>query len=190
MVTLQNKRRSRATLNGKHEPLRLDLGCGSNTREGFIGVDNAKNCTAKIKHDLTVTPWPFESDSVDEVSSSHFLEHLTGPERIIFMDELWRVMKVGAKATIQVPYWASMRAVQDPTHQWPPICEASFLYFNRGWREASKLEHYLGKANFGFTYGFQLTPETAARNQETQNFWIGHNVNTVMDLVVTLTKEA
>ena len=188
--TLTKPRLSKPSRNGHQELLKLDLGCGDNCKEGFTGVDNAKGCSAKIKHDLTVTPWPFESDSVDEVHSSHFLEHLTGPERILFMDELWRVMKVGAKATIQVPYWSSMRSVQDPTHQWPPLCEASFLYCNRGWREQNKLTHYLGKCDFDFGYGYQVSQETALRSQEVQSAWIAHNINTVSDLVVTLTKRA
>lgn len=191
MVKLKTHSRiPKASRNGKHEPIRLDLGAGDNCREGFTGVDNAKGCSAKIKHDLTVTPWPFESDSVDEVVSSHFLEHLTGPERILFMDELWRVMKVGAKATIQVPYWSSMRAVQDPTHQWPPICECSFLYFNKGWRENNKLTHYLGKCDFDFGFAYQVTQKTASRHQDVQMEWAAHNINTVDDLVVTLTKKA
>jgi len=191
MVKLKNQPRiPKPERNGKQEPLKLDLGSGSNTREGFIGVDNAKGCTAKIKHDLTVTPWPFESDSVDEVVSCHFFEHLTGPERILFMDELWRVMKVGAKAVIQVPYAWSNRAIQDPTHQWPPVCQETFLYFNRKFREDNKLGHYLGKCNFGFNGAFQLTPDTASRHQEAQSARVTYNINTALDLIVTLTKEA
>jgi len=188
--TLTKPRLSKPSRNGHQELLRLDLGCGDNCKEGFTGVDNAKGCGAKIKHDLTVTPWPFESDSVDEVHSSHFLEHLTGPERILFMDELWRVMKVGAKATFQVPYAWSNRAIQDPTHQWPPICENSFLYFNKGWREQNKLTHYLGKCDFDFVYGHQVPEDTAVRAQEVRCARIANNINTVADLVVTLTKRA
>lgn len=174
--------------NGKVELLKLDLGAGSNTKEGFTGVDNAPDSTAKVKHDLRVIPWPFKSESVEEVFSCHFFEHLTGPERILFMDELWRVMRVGAKAQIIVPYWSSMRSVQDPTHQWPPLCEASFLYFNRDWREQNKVSHYLGKCNFNFSYGFQLYPEVQSKAQEVQVFQTAHYVNSAMDLHVHLEK--
>ncbi len=55
-------------------PLKLDLGCGPNPREGFHGVDSIKFDKVGTVADLT-KPWPFENDSVDEVHCSHFVEH-------------------------------------------------------------------------------------------------------------------
>jgi hypothetical protein len=60
-------------------PLRLDLGCGNNPREGFEGVDKfAPN--AKHKVDLFKFPWPWADNSVDELHASHFLEHIPARE--------------------------------------------------------------------------------------------------------------
>lgn len=167
---------------------KLDLGCGMNRQSGFTGVDNVKTEQVDIVHDLLTFPWPFETESVEEVFSSHFFEHVPAKLRFKFMDELYRVMVTGAKATFITPYWSSMRAVQDPTHEWPPICEASYLYFNRGWREANKIGHYMGKCDFDFSYGYFATEETKAKNQEAQQFSVGHYINAVNDLQVTLTK--
>ena len=90
--------------------------------------------------------------------------------------------------TVIVPYWSSPRAVQDPTHQWPPIVEQSFLYFNAEWRKANKLEHYLGKCDFDFTYGYLAEQDTANRSQESQQFWVKHYIGAVNDLQVNLVK--
>ena len=84
--------------------LKLDLGCGRHKREGFLGVDSSPDCGADVVHDLNVIPWPFEDASVDEVNCSHFLEHLDGAERIVFMNELYRVMKPGGLLSIQMGY--------------------------------------------------------------------------------------
>ena len=188
----KSSRIAKPSSNGEHKLIRLDLGCGKRFafHEGFIGVDANKACKPDVVWDLTVTPWPWESDSVDEVVSVHFLEHLTGPERNIFMNELWRVLKLGAKAKFQVPYYSSQRAIQDWTHQWPPLSERSFLYFNRGWREANKLDHYETKCNFGYTYYYILEGETAQRAVEVQCKWAKQYLNAVDDLIVTLEKEA
>lgn len=57
------------------KPIKLDLGCGQNPKEGFDGVDLWAP-DAKHKVDLFKFPWPFASDSVDEVHCSHFIEHI------------------------------------------------------------------------------------------------------------------
>jgi SAM-dependent methyltransferase len=166
--------------------LKLDLGCGANCREGFTGVDLYNG--AQIKCDLMKFPWPWKDNSVEETFSSHFLEHVPGPERIKLMDELHRILIPGGKAIFIVPYWSSARSIQDPTHAWPPIAEQSFLYFNKGWRDANKLGHYLGKCDFDFTFGYLADPETAAKNLESQAFYVKHYLQSVNDLQVVLTK--
>jgi hypothetical protein len=168
--------------------MKLDLGCGINKREGFVGVDISADCKADIVHDLRVTPWPFKDGEVTEVWCSHFFEHLSGPERMAFMDELYRVMKPGAQATLITPYWNSMRAIQDPTHAWPPVCEASYLYFNKGWREQNGLQHYPIKCDFDFGYGYALDGDWQVRSQESRQFALKHYNGVVNDLQVVLTR--
>ena len=141
-----------------------------------------------VVHDLTKFPWPFKPESVEEVVSSHFLEHVPGRLRVGFFDELYRVMVSGKTATFVVPYWSSMRSVQDPTHEWPPIAETSFLYFNREWREANGLAHYLGQSDFDFSYAYLIDGMWNARNDETRMFAVRNYNNAVNDLQVTLTK--
>src|SRR5262245_49044872 len=111
-------------------PVRLDLGCGNGLKDGFIGVDKYPSTQADILHDLLEFPWPFGDESVDEIYCAHFLEHVPGKQRGIFMDEVYRILKPGARATFVAPAYNHQRAVQDYTHEWPPICPNSFWYFN------------------------------------------------------------
>jgi hypothetical protein len=169
-------------------PLKLNLGSGSVRMDGFTNVDISPDCGAEIVHDLSVFPWPFEDDSVEEVHCSHFLEHLTGAQRIGFMDELWRVLKPAGTANIITPYWASSRAIQDPTHQWPPIAESSYLYFNKQWREDNGLSHYPIRSDFDFTYGYNIDQPWSARSTEARDFAMRHYLHVASDLHVVLTK--
>ena len=122
-------------------PLKLDLGCGIHKQVGFHGVDVRKFEGVDTVADLR-KKWPWRDNSVAEVHCSHFVEHLTAPERIHFVNELHRVMEKGAKATIITPHWASCRAYGDLTHQWPPVSEFWWYYLSKSWREGTKEQDY------------------------------------------------
>lgn len=169
-----------------NELLKLDIACGQNKKEGFIGVDIVKMPGVDVVHDLTVFPWPFKDDSVDEAFISHYIEHT--PCLIKFMNELHRIMKKGAICNITAPYYNSMRAWQDPTHT-RAISEASFLYYNLQWRKDNKLDHYPITADFDFQYGYNFYPEWAARNEELRAYAAKHFTNVIMDICVMLTKK-
>ncbi len=150
-------------------PLRLDLACGQTPQQGFEGVDFFCT-TAKHVVNLQAFPWPWADDSVDELFSSHFVEHLpmvyvsasgniykTVPDdpgdRDLFMrffDESYRILKPGGKFTVIVPNARSDRGFQDPTHR-RFIVPPSFCYLMKPWREANGLDHYLGSCNFEVT---------------------------------------
>lgn len=132
-------------------------------------------------------PWPCYDGSIGEVYSAFFFNRVPGRRRFHFMDELWRVLILGGKATIIVPYWTSPRAIQDPMAEWPPLCEQSFLYFNKQFRENNKV-YTEAKCDFDFTYGFQFDAEAMTRNDEARAFWLKHYFNVANDLWVTLTK--
>lgn len=170
----------------KDKLLKLDLGCGGNKRKGFTGVDIVKAKGVDIVHDLETYPWPFKNNSVDEVNMSNYFEHLKDPFR--FMNELHRVMKKGANCSIVSPYYSSMRAWQDPTHT-HAISEASFLYYNKEWMKANKLEHYGITADFNFSYGYVLDQSWQNRSEEARAFAIKHYINVVTDIQVLLTKK-
>ena len=45
---------------------KLDIGCGKNKKEGFIGVDQFAMEGVDVVMDVR-QPWSYENDSVDEV---------------------------------------------------------------------------------------------------------------------------
>lgn len=174
----------------KEQEIKWNLACGDIKMDGFKGVDIAKTDSTDVVLDLINEEWSFAEDgTVDEFWVAHFFEHMDGPERIRFMEKCYNKLKEGAKMTIISPYYTSMRAIQDPTHKWPPISEASFLYFNKDWMEQNKLSHYGINADFDFTYGYAMSPEVQGRNAEFQSFAVKNYTNSVQDIQVVLTKK-
>lgn len=174
----------------KDKPFKLDIGCGQSKQPDHIGIDIADCPGVDYVMDVRKTPWPIEDGVVDSIFTSHFFEHLDGPERIDFMEECWRVLKVGSQMVIICPYWSSMRAVGDPFHKWPPVCEWTFFYFVEHWRQDNKLTHYPIKCNFNWGVGHAVDGELAARSDDYRAMAVRHYVNSVNDIHVTLTKMA
>ena len=124
--------------------MRLNLGCSDRVIPGFIGVDIAPPADQIV--DLS-GPWPWPDSSVEEVLAYDVCEHIRDrvwlPDnprlpsvhirgRIHFMNELHRVMKPGARATIETPNASrGCGYYQDPTHV-SPWCLSTFKYFEHG----------------------------------------------------------
>lgn len=176
------------------EPLKLDLGCGTRKKEGFIGVDRRKFDGVDVVADLN-DRWPWPNDCVAEIEMSHCLEHFTGVQRVHIVNEMYRVMQKGATAHIAVPYWASNRAYGDFTHQWPPMGEMWFYYLSREWRLANAPDNDISwnpqgyDCDFECTWGYSLHPDFQSRNQERQTFAIQWYKDAVFDIITTMTKK-
>lgn len=188
--------------------VKLDLACGDRkVSPEFTGVDVAKTDSVDIVANLLKFPFDFaEDNSVDEIYTAHFLEHIPQAywnegnnisiipeEKSVdllekFMLECNRILKVGGKMTVVCPYYNSIRCWQDPTHR-RAINEATFLYFNREWRAVNKLEHCHGDSNFDYSYGYNMNGDWQSRNREAQIFALKHYMNVGDDIVVTLVKK-
>lgn len=171
----------------KVEPLKLDIGCGINKREGFIGCDIQQFAGVDRVLDVREIPWPWDSESVDEVVCAHFVEHLTGTERIPFFNELCRVLKTGASAQIITPDWSNACAYGDPSHQWPPMSGWYPFYLNAEWRKVNA-PHVDYTCDFDFVVGGSWDQWLETRNMEFRMFSMQHYINSQRDLIVTLTK--
>lgn len=178
--------------------IKIDLGCGKNKREGFLGVDSIDFEGVDVVLNVGKDPWPWEDGSVDEVHASHFVEHLEPEERIHFVNELFRVLNnpvwengqlVSGKCTIIVPHWASQRAYGDLTHKWPPVSEFWFLYLDDDWRKVNAPHNQDYKCNFFYSIGYNLNPNITVRNQEYQQFAMQWYKEACSDLYATLWKK-
>ena len=83
--------------------MKLNLGCGSDYRSGYINVDFNTNFKCDLVEDLSKIPWSIETHSVDEVLMLDFLEHFPYSKTDSLLQETWRVLKVGGHVDIQVP---------------------------------------------------------------------------------------
>lgn len=166
--------------------IKLDLGCGPTPREGFEGVD-VRGFDGKVTHVIDLCqPWPWDDSSVEEAHCSHFVEHLTAPERIHFVNELHRVLKPGASCQLVVPHWGSCRAYGDLTHKWPPVSEFWFYYLKADWR-AENAPHNDGySCDFEVTWGYNLHGAIVPRNVEYQQHAILFWKEAIQDIVANL----
>lgn len=124
--------------------MKLNLGCSSNLRAGFVNVDIVEPCDQKA--DLCER-WPWEDSSVDYVLAIDIIEHL--PDKIHTINELWRVLKPGGIAEIEVPTTNGECAFADPTHvsYWN---RTSFFFYER---------QHPYRIQYAFAYGIRASFE-------------------------------
>ena len=189
---------------------KLDLGCGQRPKEGFEGVDIHPG-PAKHVVDLFKFPWPFESDSVDEIHASHLLEHVPAREveerdlnissrafkighsylgadmLFAFVDECYRILKADSWMHVVVPSGRSNRAFWDPTHR-RFFMQETCLYFSAEWRKMNGLDHYRVGCNFGVEVTHSLPNEEGLRAAEVQSDRFHHMWNVTVDWIAKLKK--
>lgn len=186
MVTKKSKVAPLHVAKAAAKTIKIDIGCGKTTPEGWIGLDSI-DFGQKWVHDVR-TGLPFKPSTVDEARSSHFVEHLTGAERIAFFNELGRVLKPGATAQIVTPHWSHACAYGDPTHQWPPMSEWYPLYLNKQWRDGNA-PHAAYTCDFDYVVAGSWDPRLNGRNPEYTQTAMNTQINGWRDLIVTLTKK-
>jgi SAM-dependent methyltransferase len=101
---------------GAPEPLRLQIGAGTSTLEGFVNCDLHAGPTVDHVFDCQ-RRWPFPDAVASEVYASHMLEHLADP--LAFFREAHRVLQPGGVMTLRFPYGGHKAAWWDITHLRP-----------------------------------------------------------------------
>ena len=95
----------------------LDLACGDDRREGYIGVDIRPGKNIDIILNLEELPYKdIPSECASLMIASHIVEHFKPWLMIDIMNEWWRIMKPGGQLMIATPYGGSPMFWQDPTH--------------------------------------------------------------------------
>ena len=139
-------------------PRRLNVGSGRRAMPGWVNLDSQDLPGVDIIADLdrcSEIPLPLEDDSVDEILISHVIEHIKAP--LPMMQELHRVARSGARATIPVPYGSNDGAWTDPTHVRPYFIE-SFSYFS---------QPYYWRADYGYRGDWRPLQITLVMNGQT-----------------------
>jgi SAM-dependent methyltransferase len=145
--------------------LKLNLGANDRRFDGFISVDVCE--PADQIADLT-QPWPWPDNSVDEILAFDVFEHLPNKRQTI--NELYRVLKPGGIARIQVPHATEGDGGHcDPTHvsYWTT---SDFEYYQRG---NFARERFRNSPYYGVKADFDVLEMRKTRHQRE---WGGHVV--------------
>lgn len=117
--TLRIAKRSRGDFGKLHDHgnLRLNLGCGTDLKPGWINIDLALNsppvfdassvpATIFVNHDLR-RGIPLAKESCELIYSSHFFEHVEYGEALKLMRECYQLLKPGGIFRISLPDFKS-----------------------------------------------------------------------------------
>ena len=96
-------------------PDRLNLGCGTDIRPGFVNLDSVALPGVDVVHDLTELPLPFEDARFIEVVCQDVLEHV--PSYPELLGEIHRIMRPGGRLVVRSPHFTSRAVWLDPTHR-------------------------------------------------------------------------
>lgn len=128
--------------------MKLNLGANDRAISGYVSVDICP--PADEIADLNAD-WPWPDSSVAEVLAYDVFEHLADKRHT--MNELWRVLKPGALARIQVPHATDGDGGHcDPTHRsyWTT---SDFEYYVKGIAER---ERFRSSAYYGVRADFKM----------------------------------
>lgn len=99
------RKKSTRIPSGLRGPVKLNIGCGTDYKDGWINIDNNSDNNIEkldINWDLR-NPLPFEDNSVDYIFNEHFFEHLSPEDGVKVMQDLKRVLKQGGILRIAMP---------------------------------------------------------------------------------------
>ena len=125
-------------------PVKLNLGCGPNRKDGWVNVD-LFDPKADLQLDLR-EPWPFPANSVSYIYSEHVFEHFEVHVEVPHvLGEALRVLEPGGIFDVAVPdtepplkaygdpaatYWSTASA-----KQWHPGCRTQLERINYHFRQ-------------------------------------------------------
>ena len=78
--------------------LKLDIGCGSDKKEGFLGVDLVKTEATDVVADATNLP--FKDNCADHIYSRRCIQHIK--DDVKALKEMYRVLKANGKLQLIV----------------------------------------------------------------------------------------
>ncbi|MBF6555474.1 MAG: hypothetical protein IVW52_04780 [Acidimicrobiales bacterium] len=94
----------------------MNLGCANRPLPGYVNLDAQDLPGVDMVYE--VDPWrpvlPFESDSVEEIYSNNFNEHIANTVALI--NEFGRVSVEGARWFILTPGYLDLNSWRDPGH--------------------------------------------------------------------------
>lgn len=135
--------------------IRLHLGCGMTTQEGWVNCDYIQTDFTDLVFDVQQS-WPLADNSVHEIYASHMLEHLT--DFNTFFKEAWRVLHPNGGLVLRTPHGHHRAAWWDVEHIRPWFPE-SFAYLQPGYAKSIRNPQHNGRKEF---FGIQTVDQRVA----------------------------
>ena len=139
--------------------IRLNVACGGRPLKGYINIDMDSLSKLKKRYpnknfskDLLLKNWnvfklPLKDNSVDEINSDAFIEHLSFVEEHKFFKEMIRVMKPGSKITL------STTDFENPTDRLIKSVFDAFASYENQMRSVRTRMGRVQRVKEGFWYG-------------------------------------
>jgi ubiquinone/menaquinone biosynthesis C-methylase UbiE len=121
--------------------LKLDIGCGTNKKEGFLGVDIIPD--KGVDYVMDVCKLEFEDNSVEEVFSRRCIQHVEDDKKAL--SEIYRVLMPNGTFTLIVASWYGWLFYRLHLSSSYPAYKIFHLYWN------SKIKNRLKEAKFTVT---------------------------------------
>jgi ubiquinone/menaquinone biosynthesis C-methylase UbiE len=156
----------------------LDIGCGAHKcSPDATGIDVAPAAGVDIVGDALAVLRQMDSESVQKIYSSHFLEHHEHPSTVL--REMVRVLKVGGQLELRVPHRSDPWYYSDPTHK-HFFGLYSFAYYFHCTQLRRELPQYCRIDGASIQ-------KIALRFGSTRPFYLRHALKKLVQLVVNLT---
>ena len=94
---------------------KLNFGCGTVIKKGYINVDIQKGKGIEKSFDFNKFPYPFEDNTFDYILADNVIEHLKYTKNTML--ELHRISNNNATIEIKVPHQTSVWSYADMSHR-------------------------------------------------------------------------
>ena len=114
-IFMKDKNKIIEQINDGNNLIKLDVGCGEKKKSNeYIGIDLIDSDKVDLAGNYYDVFQQINSEAVDEIFSSHFLEHIENIGEFLY--ESARILKRDGKLIISVPHFSNPYFYSDPTH--------------------------------------------------------------------------
>lgn len=125
------------------------------------------------------------ADTILEIEGYDVLEKVEN--FIAFLDDCYRLLLPGSKASFTSPHYASSQAWQSPLNK-RAISEKSLNFASKAWREANKYTEASVICDFTVTGSFAMEEAVLQRSDEARAFWMTRYTNVAQAIMFELVK--